>query len=237
MTALRLFSHPRYPEFLLGAFGLVWLALAWRPVAPFYWWLENALVIPFILLLVLRRKRFPLSHVSYTFIWIFLVLHEIGAHYSYIYVPIDWSAFGAERNHYDRVVHFAFGLLMAYPIREVFLRVAKVRGVWGFYLPFDVTLSFSAAYEILEWGSSVTFGGSADLAFVGAQGDQWDAVKDMAIAGLGALIAMATTFLIAWRKNPRFRDELRPPPRDPDDEPLGEVRMRRWKEWKRQRQT
>jgi putative membrane protein len=228
-SGVRVVSHPRYPLALLVAFAAIWLLFAIDPVSPFYWWLENALVLPFVALLVATHRRFPLSNVSYTLILAFLVLHELGARYSYVHVPIRWEALGSQRNQYDRVVHFAFGLFLAYPVREVFLRVARARGLWGFYLPLELTLAFSAMYEILEWLSAVVFGGAASGDFVGAQGDEWDAVKDMACAGVGAFLAMAATFLIAWRHDPGFGDEMRASAGPGATPPLGEVRMDAWK--------
>lgn len=224
------FFHRRYPHALLGVFAAVFLLFAFRPVDVFDFWLENAIVLPFILLLVASRKRFPLSHISYTLIFTYLIIHEVGAHFAYGQVPIDWRALGFERNHYDRVVHFSFGLFMAYPIQEMFHRLAATRGVWSYYLPLDVTLSFSAVYEIIEWLAALTVSPEASIAFVGAQGDEWDAIKDMALAGLGATLTMGTTLLIAWSLNPTFRDEFRSSFRPELDEPLGEVRMQRWRE-------
>ncbi|MBK7645119.1 MAG: DUF2238 domain-containing protein, partial [Planctomycetes bacterium] len=95
-----------------------------------------------------------------------------------------------ERNHYDRLVHFLFGLLFAVPIREIFLRVGQVRGFWAYYLPLDVAMAFSMLYELIEWGSALLFGGDLGAAYLGTQGDPWDAQKDMALASLGALITM-----------------------------------------------
>src|SRR4029453_13759931 len=100
---------------------------------------------------------------------------------------------------YDRLVHFSFGLLLAYPIREVFLRVAKVKGFWGYYLPFDVTLAFSAVYEVIEWRGAAGGEPRGGGAFLGSQGDVWDAQKDMTMAGIGALVAMVVTALVNLR--------------------------------------
>src|SRR4029450_13108384 len=139
------------------------------------------------------RRSLPLSSVSYTMILLFLCLHIIGAHYTYAEVPYD-EAFksltgtsfnelvGWERNNYDRVVHFSYGLLLAYPIRELFLRVANVRGFWGYFLPLDLTMSSSMLYELIEWAAAVYFGGDLGMAYLGTQGDVWDAHKDMALA-------------------------------------------------------
>lgn len=103
---------------------------------------------------------------------------------------------GWQRNNYDRVVHFSYGLLLAYPIREVFLRIADVRGFWGYFLPLDVTMSTSMTYELIEWAAAVYLGGDLGMTYLGTQGDVWDGHKDMALASLGALISMTATALI-----------------------------------------
>jgi putative membrane protein len=129
----------RYPLVLLVLFLLYATAWAYHPVDPKDWMLENALAAVFVLALIVSYRRFPLSNVSYTLIFVFLCLHTIGAHYTYSLVPYDgWARrltgttinaiFGFQRNHFDRLVHFCFGLLLAYPIRELFLRIAGVRG-------------------------------------------------------------------------------------------------------------
>jgi putative membrane protein len=105
------------------------------------------------------------------------------------------------------VVHFAYGLLLAYPIREVFLRIANVRGFWGYFLPLDLTMSTSMLYELVEWGAAEFFGGNLGMAYLGTQGDVWDAHKDMALASLGALIAMCVTAAINWRLQRDFARE------------------------------
>ena len=107
---------------------------------------------------------------------------------------------GWKRNNFDRLVHFCFGLLLAYPIREIFLRVAGARGFWGYYLPLDVTMSFSMLYELIEWAAASAFGGDLGAAYLGTQGDEWDAQKDMALATLGAVVSMSgTSGAGAWR--------------------------------------
>jgi putative membrane protein len=87
-------------------------------------------------------------------------------------------------------------LLLAYPIRELFLRIANVRGFWGYFLPLDLTMSTSMIYELIEWGAAEVLGGDLGAAYLGTQGDIWDAHKDMALASLGALIAMTVTALV-----------------------------------------
>ncbi len=122
---------------------------------------ENSLVIPAAALFFLFHRQLLFSRVSYTLIFLFMCLHQVGAHYSYAEVPYDaWfesltgrtfnSVVGWQRNNFDRIVHFSYGLLLAYPIREVFLRVADVRGFWGYFLPLDLTMSTSMLYELIE---------------------------------------------------------------------------------------
>ncbi|OAE58477.1 hypothetical protein A7J67_00530 [Achromobacter xylosoxidans] len=203
-------ARRRYLLALAGLFALIWTALAIDPHDRSAWALENALVLGLGVALFATRRAFVFSRVSYTLIFLFLCLHTIGAHYTYSLVPYDawWRALtgrtlnsllGWERNNFDRVVHFSYGLLLAYPIREIFLRVAEVRGFWAYFLPMDVTLSTSALYELIEWGAAEFFGGDLGAAYLGTQGDIWDAQKDMALAALGAVIAMAVTALINWR--------------------------------------
>ncbi len=108
---------------------------------------------------------------------------------------------GWERNNFDRVVHFTYGLLLAYPMREVFLRVANVRGFWGYFLPLDLTMSTSMLFELIEWAAAEVFGGDLGQAYLGTQGDVWDAHKDMALASLGALFAMRSPTALNWRSS------------------------------------
>ncbi|MGH7179404.1 MAG: DUF2238 domain-containing protein, partial [Tepidisphaeraceae bacterium] len=159
----------------------------------------------------------------------------IGAHYTYSLVPYNqWTKsvfgrelndiFGFSRNHYDRLVHFSFGLLLAYPIRELFMRVAGAKGFWSYYLPLDLTMSFSMLYELIEWGAAVVLGGELGVAYLGTQGDQWDAQKDMALATLGALICMSVVALINWKFDKNFGAELRES-LTPKDVTLGEKKL------------
>jgi putative membrane protein len=180
-----------------------WLLSGIAPVDRRDWLLENFLVVVFAALLIVTYRRFPLSDLSYGLITAFMTLHSIGAHYSYSYVPFGlWvqEIFHQTRNHYDRLVHFSFGLMMAYPVREIFLRVANAKGFWAYYLPLDCILAFSAMYEIMEsWFARIV---SPDLgdAWLGTQGDIWDAQKDMTAALLGASICMLITWWVTRRR-------------------------------------
>lgn len=211
-------SYERYAGMLLFLFILWWSILAIAPAYRHDWMLENVLLIPTSALLLWGWRRRLFSRVSHTLIFLFLCLHEIGAHYTYEKVPYDewWTSltggsFNAmmdwERNHFDRLLHFLYGLLCAYPFREIFLRVAGVKGFWSYFLPLDIMLSTSALFELIEWGAATAFGGDLGNAYLGTQGDVWDAHKDMALAGLGALIAMILTAIINRRCQRDFARE------------------------------
>jgi putative membrane protein len=204
---------------LFVVFVIYWLAWAIRPVNFRAWCMENTMTVIFAGILVATRRRFPFSNLSYGLLFLFLCIHTIGAHYTYSYVPYDrWALaifgksinqmLGWQRNHFDRWVHFLFGLMLVYPAREIFVRVAGARGFWGYYLPVDVVMSFSMMYELLEWAAGVLLGGEAAMAYLGTQGDIWDAHKDMALATLGAMIAMGIVGIVQWRINRDFAREF-----------------------------
>ena len=190
-------------------YAIWWVAMAIGPYDRSDWFLENVLVILAIALLVFTYKAFPLSLTSYTCIFVFLLFHTLGSHYTYAKVPYEewFPVFAGGRNHFDRLVHFLYGLLLAYPIREMFLRIGNVRGFWGYFLPLDLTMSTSMIYELIEWAAAELIGGDLGAAYLGTQGDIWDAHKDMALASLGALIAMSVIALINRRMQRDFAGE------------------------------
>jgi putative membrane protein len=237
-------SHRAYLALLGGLFGGLWIALALEPRYRDDWMLENVLVALLVVAIAATHRKFLLSRVSYTLVFLFLCLHEVGAHYTYSEVPYDaWiraltghslnEAMGWERNHFDRLVHFLYGLLMAYPLREFFLRVADVRGFWGYFLPLDFTLSTSALFELFEWAAAELFGGDLGAAYLGTQGDVWDAHKDMALAGTGALLAMLVTAAINAYLQRDFARELQESLRIKARTPLGEDEIERLRRTKR----
>jgi putative membrane protein len=230
-------SYGRYIATLSAVFLALWIVLAIEPNDRADWALESALVVGFAVVLVASYRRLMLSRISYTLIFLFLCLHEVGAHYTYAAVPYDrWfealtgrtlnGLLGFERNHFDRLVHFLYGLLLAYPVREVFLRVANVRGFWGYFLPLDLTMSSSMMFELFEWGAAELAGGDLGMAYLGTQGDVWDAHKDMALASLGALVAMTITARINVSLQRDFAREWAESLRVKHREPLGEVEIR-----------
>ncbi len=225
--------HRQYLLILSILFLTVWIVLAIDPLSRHDWVLENVLIVFAVIVLIASYKYFVLSRISYTLIFIFLCLHEIGAHYTYAEVPYNswFQAFtgrdfnelvGWERNNFDRVIHFCYGLLLAYPLREIFIRVVDVRGFWGYFLPMDLTMSTSMLYELIEWAAAALFGGELGMEFLGTQGDIWDSHKDMALASLGALTAMTFTALLNIYLQRDFAREWAESLRVKHTEPLGE---------------
>lgn len=226
-------THRKYVSLLAVLLAILWVPLAFAPFDRKDWLLENVLLVLALATLAATYRSFPLSRISYTLIFLFLCLHTLGAHYTYAQVPYDdwWRALtgttfnemvGWRRNNFDRVVHFCYGLLLAYPIRELFLRVAGVRGFWGYFLPLDLTMSSSMLYELIEWLAAEYFGGDLGMAYLGTQGDVWDAHKDMALASLGALISMSVTAYINSRSHRDFAQEWNESLRIKSRVPLGE---------------
>jgi putative membrane protein len=193
---------------LLIPFGIFWLVLAIRPYDRMVWAAENLLTVATIIALVSTYPSWPLSDLSYSLIVAFLVLHTIGGHYTYVRVPYDeitdaivgvrpTKVFGWVRNHYDRVVHSAYGLLVAYPLYELLESYAQPLGSWSYVLSPALIMATSMIFEVLEWWMTELLGGGQGAAYIGAQGDEWDAQKDMGLAALGSVIAMMATGLLS----------------------------------------
>lgn len=228
--------HQRYGLKLFACWVVLSIVLAFGVYDRTTWAVENGLAVAGMGFLLWTGRYLPLSRTSYTLIFVYSCLHAIGAHYTYTMVPYAewWAAiFGASdgepgRNHYDRLVHFLYGLLLAYPIRELVLRVANVRGFWGYFLPLDVTMSTSMLYELVEWIYAEVAGDGSHL-YLGTQGDEWDAHKDMALATIGAAISMSVTAAFNVRYQRDFAREFVDSLRVKHEDPLGEEALRELK--------
>ncbi len=190
------FREHRFLHGLCIAYALIWILSAIQPVSRKDWLLENVLVFAFVPLLIFNYRRLAFSNASYVQIFLFLSLHTIGAHYTYAEVPLgywlkDW--FGWQRNHFDRIVHFSFGLLLTYPAAEVMVRTLKPRGAWAIWIPVGFIVGASGLFEIIEaivaWIVSPELGSD----YLGTQGDVWDAHKDMGLAIISSLFVALFT--------------------------------------------
>jgi putative membrane protein len=187
------FYRNRLLQGLLAWLLLLWIVMAISPVDRRDWLLENLLVFFYGALLVLTYRRFSFSNTSYVLFSIFMSLHLVGAHYTYSEVPFGYwlrDALDLSRNHYDRIVHFSFGLLIAYPFRELLMRAAGVIRSWSYILAVAMVLAFSAFYEVMEGVVAMLVAPDLGMAYLGTQGDEWDAQKDSFLAFSGSLVAM-----------------------------------------------
>jgi putative membrane protein len=156
------------------------------------WFLENTLVFIFLLFLVFTYKKYKFSDLSYLLVCVYLCLHVYGSKYTYAENPFGYwlkDALDLSRNHYDRIVHFSFGFLLAYPMREMFLKWLKFPTWVAWTLPIEITLSISAFYELIEWAVADVFFKAQGDAYLGTQGDIWDAQKDIFLAFIGSILA------------------------------------------------
>ena len=194
---------------LLWLFGsllaTVWLWAAIDPVSRSDWLLENLLVFVVIITLLVSARRFVFSPTAYGLLSLFLALHLYGSHYTYSETPFGFwlsAQLGWPRNHYDRLVHFAFGLLLTLPLRELLQRGAKLSGRWLALLCLASLMAMSGLYEQLEMVAALVVAPDLGTAFLGTQGDEWDAQKDAGLAALGALLALSLIRL--FQRRPRF---------------------------------
>ncbi len=185
----------------IAAAAVFWCVLAIAPFSRSTWLLENVMTLLGVgLLIAFWRKRW-LSQFSLLMALAFLALHTTGAHFTYSLVPYDdWaqalfghtinSLTGWERNQFDRLVHFAFGVLLANGCHDVLVRSGRATSHAAWWVTLLIAMSASHVYELIEWGAAEVFGGDLGTAYVGSQGDEWDAQKDMALATLGAFVGI-----------------------------------------------
>jgi putative membrane protein len=203
---------PRNQVFMLGALlALLVLAQVDQPypsVAPLHH-------IPTLILLLASPvilRRWPMSNHAVACIVLFFVLHTIGGRYTYTTVPYEqWTRslfgtgineiLGLERNHFDRLVHFSYGLLAVFPTREFLERHLKISPSLALYIAVESVIAVSAIYELFEWFLSIVLAGPLAADYNGQQGDMWDAQKDMGLAAVGALISAVVLRLRAVRPN------------------------------------
>lgn len=189
--------------FLVFSFILFWIFSWFVTDDQANWHIENMLTFSSFVIFSITYKRFKFSDVSYFFIVFFLFTHVYGSIYTYANNPFGFwlmEVFNWERNHYDRIIHFFSGFILAYPVVELSHRALKVPKHLLVYTPFLFAISTGALYEIMEWAVADLFFPNQGTNYLGTQGDVWDAQKDMALAVLGAVITMP--FLdIYLRKN------------------------------------
>jgi putative membrane protein len=167
--------HARLPLILAAILLLICAATAWAPPAGrFNWALEVGPGLALMLALAMMYPRLPLSHFVYVGTFLHVLILIYGGYYTYALTPLgNWArdAFHLSRNHYDRVGHVALGVFPAFLTRSVVLAIA-------------------AFWELLEWWTTLVTASDVGQAFLGSQGDVWDAQWDMFLALVGALVVL-----------------------------------------------
>ncbi|MGB7329279.1 MAG: DUF2238 domain-containing protein [Rubripirellula sp.] len=190
---------------ILSVTAVVAIASFWDAPYPDELKLQHAPTLLILIGMALSSVWFRMSNLSYTCIIAFMMLHIVGARWIYSFVPYDrWTDalfgfelnrhFGWQRNHYDRLVHFASGLFLTPPASELLQRAGRMRSSVAAITSIAVVLALGAVYEILEWQIATLFSPAAAESYNGQQGDVWDPQKDMALAWLGAIIASVLVF-------------------------------------------
>ncbi len=184
---------PKSHKLVYAIYVLVWIIMAISPKYPQDWLLENVLVFFVFPFIIWMDKKHHYSLLGIILLLLFASLHSLGTHYTYAEMEhFDGitELFGFERNHFDRLVHFLFGLLVFRILFEMITPgIASVKTALLF--TFTMIISISSLYEMLEWLAAITFHPELGIAFVGTQGDVWDAQQDILVATLGALINIA----------------------------------------------
>lgn len=163
------------------------------------WLLENTLTFLSLIFLVTSFRKYQFSDTTYLFVCIYLCMHVYGSKYTYAENPLGYylqDLLHTSRNQYDRIVHFSFGFLLAYPIRELFIQWLKYPKSAAWITPIEITLSIGGIYELIEWAVADIFFTEQGTAYLGTQGDVWDAQKDIFYAFTGALLASTLISLI-----------------------------------------
>jgi putative membrane protein len=195
----------RVPAILATVFVVYFAVLAIDPVSRAVWIAEVIPVVLVFALLVLTYRRFRFSNTAYALMGFWLFWHTLGGHYTFANVPFDWfgELIGSERNHFDRVGHFAVGFY-AYPAVEWLMRRGHCRYLAANAFGLLLIMGIAAGYEIVEWWYAVIEGGDAGIEFLGSQGDIWDAQKDMLSDTLGAVFALVLYAIIRPDRDPRL---------------------------------
>jgi putative membrane protein len=193
------FRENRFLQLFLTCYVALWLLLALHPVDRGDWFLENLFVFVTAAVLISTYHRFQFSNLGYALIVLFLAVHAIGAHYTYAKVPAgfwlqDWLHL--IRNHYDRVIHFSFGFLLIYPLRELLMRSAQTHERWATWLAVAALAALSSFFEIVEAIVAQIVRPDLGSAYLGTQGDMWDAQQDMGAVFVGAI---AVAFCLSFR--------------------------------------
>ncbi len=188
---------------LITLFAISWFYMLANCINLQDWYIENLLVFLYIIFAVFNYRQYVFSNLSYLFIFLFLLLHTYGAMYAYTQNPVGeffQNTYKLWRNPYDRIVHFSFGFLLAYPLHEYLKNRLQVKGRWQYILVCEIILSLACTFELIEWTVAELTTKETGETYVATQGDVWDAHKDIVLALLGAAITMIVLYIFRKKK-------------------------------------
>lgn len=189
----------KFLKYLMIGYGILFLVLAISPVDRMTWFVENLTVwIILAVIIGLYLGGVVFSRIGYALMFVLIYLHTIGGHWTFALVPFDWVTdfFGFTRNHFDRIAHFSVGFY-AFAIAEwLWSKKLVANKFLLFTYPIFIIATIAMSYELIEWIYAALANPEAGIAYLGSQGDIWDAQKDMLADTLGAIVATVMFFII-----------------------------------------
>jgi putative membrane protein len=198
-TATPRFRHNHLLQLYCVLFAAFWAVTCFGTIDLINYAIENILVVAAVIVLILTYRSFRFNNLSYTCLFLFLLLHLYGAQYAYTANPLgEWlrEKLQLQRNPYDRIVHTAFGVLLAYPIRDLLKNKFGFSNRAAWLLPAEMILSLAALFELLEWAVADIIFPAHGASYVATQGDIWDAQKDIFVAFAGAAALLCAGVLV-----------------------------------------
>jgi putative membrane protein len=197
------FKTNSFIHLLIAAFILCWFIMYFNCIDVQDWFIENILVFVYSIYATVTYRKLKFNNTSYLCIFLFLLLHTYGAMYAYTQNPIGeyfQNTYQLQRNPYDRIVHFSFGFLLAYPLYDILKNKLLVKGKWQYILPVNIITSLACIFELIEWTVAELTTKETGETYVATQGDVWDAHKDILLAIMGAVITMVFVSIYKTKK-------------------------------------
>lgn len=196
-----LFKQTTFLKLLIATFTALWFYMYYNCIDVQDWFIENILVFIYAIYAVVTFKQFKFTNTSYLCIFLFLLLHTYGAMYAYTQNPIGeylQNVYQLQRNPYDRIVHFSFGFLLAYPLYNILKNKLQVKGKWQYILPVNIITTLATIFELIEWTVAELTTKKTGETYVATQGDVWDAHKDIVLAMVASTVVVL--FLASYKK-------------------------------------
>lgn len=198
------FKTNSFLHLLIITFSILWFVMYCNCINVQDWFIENILIFMYSIYAIFTYNKSTYNNTSYFCIFLFLLLHSYGAMYAYTQNPVGeyfQNSYHLKRNPYDRIVHFSFGFLVAYPLYYIFKNKLAVHTKWQYILPVNIITTLACVFELIEWTVAALTTKETGETYVATQGDVWDAHKDIALAIVGATITMLFVYINSYTKN------------------------------------